>query len=1336
MKNMKPSATEEQQIKHTVDRLRALSDGINEVIYVSDPKTYEILFANRKTKEQFGDNILGQKCHKVFRDLNKPCPSCTNRKIFGKSIGKTYIWDHQNVWNKRWYRGISKAIKWPGGRYVRYCMAIDITGQKATEKALKESEERFRLFAESAMDLIYRYSLEKGFEYVNPASVRITGYTPEEHYNNPNLGLAIVHPEDRWKVKRMMNDLRKHHQPEKPVEIRWFHKTGNIVVTEQVNVPIYDDDGKLVAIEGIARDVTERIQMNEALKESEDRYRTLFEESPISLWEFDLSEAKKYIDKLRKSRIKNLREYLKNNIEAVVHMANLVRIVAANNTTLKLYKAENKHELGSSLIEVFGSEEYESFIELLAAIAEGRNTFETETTIRTLAGERIDVAVKVSVASGYEKTLSKVFASMIDVTEKKKMEEAMKDRERFFRSVVENSHNGTAIIDDNFTVVYANNELGRILGYTKEEMVGHDFRGFLDESSKDLVQDRYVRGMKGERVPSHFRFTAQKKNGVKREVEIKSARILDRNGKGLLIAQILDITERQNMERERKRFEDSLSALNTYGQSLNLAKSLDEIHGVTLEAMEKTLGFEYASILKVDGRTLRLMRNRGYSKNLSLRLSLDGSKGVTVRAAKTGKSVCVQDLRKERSYVLGKPGMLSEFAVPIKEEKKVIGVLNVESRRIAAFAEEDKKLLEILASHTATAITNLNRRERLSALNEYGKKLNMAQNPSEIYALTLNAMEKTLGFEFATFFIVEERELRLAAHRGYPKKLNVTLPLDGERGVSLKVAKTGRSVIIPDIRKEKAYVPGRPGMLSELAVPIKISDTVLGVLNVESERFRAFGESDRELLEILASHAATAMGNLRRQDQLRTLSNRLENLMKSTTETIHVKEMRQRLEVITNAIRGFGWEKVTISLCDENRNGIETVTTGFSKAEIRSLSKKRPNEVFWQERLGNNMEKFRLGEFYYLPRNDPWVRENMHETRHEDSNGEVATPASIPRDLASDTRTDWNHQDMLYAPLRTPEGRIVGILSMDDPIDGRKPTRESLAHLGIFLHQAAMIIENAQLIESLREAREMLEQKVEERTRELKISQEQLLKAERLAVIGELAGMVGHDLRNPLTSIAGATYYVKKRLDSQTDRKIFEMLELVEKNIAYSNKIIADLLDYSREIKLDLMETTPKTVITETLRLIDFPESIRLVDLTKNKPRIRIDVEKIKRCFVNVIRNAIDAMPNGGKLTIRCEKSDDSLRFALSDTGTGMSEETIAKVWTPLFTTKAKGMGFGLPICKRVVEAHGGSITATSIIGKGTTFIVTLPIEAKTKDGGEEIWVKTPESSLLMTTKT
>ncbi len=140
----------------------------------------------------------------------------------------------------------------------------------------------------------------------------------------------------------------------------------------------------------------------------------------------------------------------------------------------------------------------------------------------------------------------------------------------------------------------------------------------------------------------------------------------------------------------------------------------------------------------------------------------------------------------------------------------------------------------------------------------------MANNLKEIYELTLDAMEKTLGFEYASLLMTEGKTLRLVGCRKYPKELDIVLPLDGNKGITVKAAKAGRPVFIPNLRKEEAYVPGCPGMFSELAVPMKIGTKVLGVLNVESERLAAFDEDDKELLEILASHAAIAVSNLKK----------------------------------------------------------------------------------------------------------------------------------------------------------------------------------------------------------------------------------------------------------------------------------------------------------------------------------------------------------------------------------------------------------------------------------------------------------------------------------------
>lgn len=162
-------------------------------------------------------------------------------------------------------------------------VAEDITQLKIFEDSLRESEEKFRRIAENAQDLIYRYEFypTRGFTYVSPSATQITGYTPEEHYSDPDLGFKIVHPDDRHLLQSISagEELIK-----KPVTLRWIRKDEKIIWTEQKNIPIYNDNGDLIAIEGIARDVSE-IKLTEIeLIKSEERYRTLFENALVGIY--------------------------------------------------------------------------------------------------------------------------------------------------------------------------------------------------------------------------------------------------------------------------------------------------------------------------------------------------------------------------------------------------------------------------------------------------------------------------------------------------------------------------------------------------------------------------------------------------------------------------------------------------------------------------------------------------------------------------------------------------------------------------------------------------------------------------------------------------------------------------------------------------------------------------------------------------------------------------------------------------------------------------------------------------------------------------------------------
>jgi len=254
-----------------------------------------------------------------------------------------------------------------------------------------------------------------------------------------------------------------------------------------------------------------------------------------------------------------------------------------------------------------------------------------------------------------------------------------------------------------------------------------------------------------------------------------------------------------------------------------------------------------------------------------------------------------------------------------------------------------------------------------------------------------------------------------------------------------------------------------------------------------------------------------------------------------------------------------------------------------------------------------------------------------------------------------------------------------------------------------FVIETKDITERKIMENKLKQYSEQLEKLVEEQTRRLR-------EAERLAAIGELAAMIGHDLRNPLMGISAALYYIEKKLKPVDDEKMKEMLRIIKECIEYSNKIVNDLLDYSKEIKLELENADPRKIIVEALSQLSIPENIRVINLVQAEPRVKVDVNKMKRVIINIVKNAFDAMPNGGKLKIESRIVDGMWKLSFSDTGIGMPEEIKEKIGKPLLTTKAKGMGLGLAICKRIVEAHRGSISVESHPGKGTTFTVSIPL--------------------------
>jgi len=226
---------------------------------------------------------------------------------------------------------------------------------------------------------------------------------------------------------------------------------------------------------------------------------------------------------------------------------------------------------------------------------------------------------------------------------------------------------------------------------------------------------------------------------------------------------------------------------------------------------------------------------------------------------------------------------------------------------------------------------------------------------------------------------------------------------------------------------------------------------------------------------------------------------------------------------------------------------------------------------------------------------------------------------------------------------------------------------------------------------------------------------EEIRRSERFAAVGQLAAAVGHDLRNPLTAITNAVYYLKSKIKPNMDEKTRKMFSIIDEEIKHADRIVQDLLDFSRTKKPEFRKVDLIQLIKDSLDAFEIPSNIQLVTDFKEIPRVDADPHHLRRVFLNIIKNAIQAMPKGGTLTISAKKLNEHVELEFSDTGIGIPEENMKKLFTPLFTTKSKGIGLGLSICKDLVEAHNGQIEVKSEVGKGTTFTIKLPIHQKEK---------------------
>lgn len=293
--------------------------------------------------------------------------------------------------------------------------------------------------------------------------------------------------------------------------------------------------------------------------------------------------------------------------------------------------------------------------------------------------------------------------------------------------------------------------------------------------------------------------------------------------------------------------------------------------------------------------------------------------------------------------------------------------------------------------------------------------------------------------------------------------------------------------------------------------------------------------------------------------------------------------------------------------------------------------------------------------------------------------------------------------------VQEPDGRVPG---------GIFTTDELRNHNGFVLRRDGKRVPVLVNMSNLRDAEGALLSRfaVLQDISSLVAMEEQLVRRERLAMLGQLAGSIGHEIRNPLGVIRSSVYYLRSKL-ANTDEKIERHLERLDNSVAFSDKVITDLLSFARIPKLYRNPMDLDGFIRKMLEEFSLAEGIEVSVSATDDATVPADETQMTQLFRNLIANGLDAMTDDGRLDIGICRTDHHVEVAICDTGTGIPEEDLEKVFEPLYSTKARGAGFGLAICKKIVESHGGTIILQSSLGKGTRVVVSLPIIREDRNG-------------------
>jgi PAS domain S-box-containing protein len=1176
-------------------------------------------------------------------------------------------------------RLLKRAIRYARERHTiepSRRLAAPLLQEKWTAEALTESELRFRTFFETTPvgflvgDFLGRPLM------TNRAMQQMLGYDEEElKLTDP---LQVTHPDDIELDVTLFQELLAGKRTSYRLEKRYIAKGGRLFWGDLSVTLVRDAQGQPTYFFAMIVDITEYKKAEAALRESEQLYRTLIEQSNDAI-------------------------YLLYN--------NKFELINRRFSEMFGVTADEVRAPGFDFIELVAPQSLAYVRERVRQMSSGHPLPPRYEFMARSRDDRI-IHVEASVSYIPYRGSTAVQGILRDVTARKQSDAALEASEKRFRTLIENSSDAVALITVDGTILYATATTERLLGYTPDEFMGLNALAFLhpEDLEKSLHLLNQLVAQPDSTVVSQYRF--RHKNGAWVWLEGVGRNLLHDLNIGAIVANYRNITERKQQEETLRRRAEELAALHDTILNVISLYDLPQLLQLIVERAARLLDSSSGALYLTDPqrRTVRCVVAHNTAPD-HVGVLLHYGEGAAGIVAETGRPLNIDNYRAWAGRVSQFPAashFVAVLTVPMIWQEEIIGVVQVldeaEDRR---FTEANQELLTLFANQAALAVQNTRlletereQRALAEALREAGTILSETLDFEAILDRLLDQIARVIPYDSANISLVDNGYIRVVRLRGYerisPKiaQAVANLRLEIANTSNLRqMAATGRPLVISNTSAEPEWIRVEPSsdVGSWAGAPVKVQDQVIAFFSLDKIEPNYYQPEDAARLAAFAGQAALALQNARFFAEAERRARELDLLNRVIAASSSAQDEIEILQTgCTELARFFNVPQAALALLDESQN-YQTVVTEY-------LAPGRPSA------LGVR-----------IPIKDNPAMQAILTAGHPVAVMDVAahaTTASI-----QEVMRERGSVSLLIVPI-TVRGQVVGTLGIDSLVT-REFTAEEIQLAKTVGEELGRALETARLYERLRTYAAELEERVNRRTRELAEANERLQELDRLK--SKFVSDVSHELRTPITNLS---LYLDL-LHRGKPEKRESYLAIINEQTARLGRLIEDILNLSRlelgQEKITFDACDINALVAQIIAAHQLRAEVAGLQLRftpdASLPAAFVAANQLTLALSNLIANAINYTESGFvQVQTHYQTNENELYIRVEDSGRGIDEEDMAHLFERFYRghqisqSTIPGTGLGLAIVREVVELHNGRIEVESQSGQGSTFHIWLPL--------------------------